>query len=84
MILKTRISLMEKCKSLINGNNSDMIEKLKNLRLCSKSREWTWVEYADMIKFTKLPIQTSLLKHETNELTQRSIQCFIGKNKIKK
>lgn len=56
-----------------------MIEKLKNLRLCSKSREWTWVEYADMIKFTKLPIQTSLLKLEANELAQKAVECFIGK-----
>jgi myosin XV len=72
-----RLSLNDKFKSFMYISNSDIIEKIKNLRLCSKSKEWTWTEYADMIKFSKSPIQTSLLKLETNELTQKAIECFI-------
>lgn len=42
-------------------------------------KEWTWSEYAEMVKFTKTPIHTSLLKLQNSELTQLAVNCFIGK-----
>lgn len=41
--------------------------------------EWTWKEYAEMVKFSKSPIKTSLLKFEKSELTNLAVNCFIGK-----
>jgi len=32
-----------------------------------------------MVKFSKSPLQTSLLKLESNELTRLACNCFIGK-----
>ena len=46
----------------------------------SNELEWTWSEYADMVKFSKSPINTSLLKFDKPELTQLAVNCFIGKN----
>ncbi len=40
--------------------------------------EWTWKEYAEMVKFTKSPIRTSLLKFEKSELTNLAVGSFIG------
>jgi myosin XV len=39
--------------------------------------EWTWSEYAQMIKFTKSPIVSSLLKHDKLEMSQVAVNCFV-------
>jgi myosin XV len=51
-----------------------IIQKIKELHL-KHNNEWTWNEYANMIKFTKTPIQSSLLKLENSNL---ALNCFIG------
>jgi hypothetical protein len=42
--------------------------------------EWTWSEYAEMVKFSKMPITTSLLKFDKPELNHLAVNCFIGKS----
>ncbi len=81
-----KLVIIDKCKSNSKQNSGKqqpsesrcVLEKLKNLRLMSgNEREWTWSEYAEMVKFTKTPIHTSLLKFQNNEFTQLAVSCFI-------
>ncbi len=55
-----------------------VLEKLKNLKIKNgNEREWTWSEYAEMVKFVNVPIHTSLLKFQNNDFTQLAVSCFI-------
>lgn len=59
------------------------IEKLKlhNLQKHERRRrgsgDWTWKEQAEMVKWTRSPIQTSLLKLDNPEFNKLAIECFI-------
>lgn len=46
----------------------------------SKEREadWTWKEQVDMVKFTKSPIEASLLRLESGELNKLALECFVA------
>ncbi|KAK7507605.1 hypothetical protein BaRGS_00001540, partial [Batillaria attramentaria] len=62
-----------------------MIEniKLHNMQKDADSKrrgssDWSWREQADMIKWTRSPIQASLLKLPSNELNKLALECFIA------
>jgi len=38
--------------------------------------DWTWKEQSDMVKWTKSPIQASLLKFESPSMNRLSVECF--------
>ena len=40
--------------------------------------DWTWKEQVDLVKFTKSPIQASLLQLETNELNKLALEGFLS------
>ncbi|CAF0977130.1 unnamed protein product [Adineta steineri] len=55
--------------------------KLPNKRRSKKSwktSEWTWQDYADLIKWSETPIQTPLLRHSSNNSLRISRQCFLA------
>ena len=43
-----------------------------------KMTNWTWKEQADMVKWSRSPIQASLLKFESPPINKLAIECFIG------
>ncbi|GFR82922.1 myosin-XV, partial [Elysia marginata] len=61
-----------------------MIEhaKMQNMRNPEQSRranqDWSWKEQADLIKWTRSPIQASLLKLNSPELNKVALECFIA------
>ncbi|KAK6169157.1 hypothetical protein SNE40_020262 [Patella caerulea] len=63
-----------------------MIESLKLRKLQqltkhgrnnSQAGDWSWKEQAELIKWTRSPIQASLLKLTTAELNKMALECFI-------
>ena len=68
-----------------DGNNVSKADKKKNKSKKSKDRpessagsDWTWKEQVDLVKFTKSPIQASLLQLESNELNKLALECFLS------
>ncbi|GAB6020238.1 Unconventional myosin-XV [Chamberlinius hualienensis] len=57
-----------------------MIESMKAKKKGKKGKdtEWTWREQVDMVKYTKSPIQASLLKLDMPELNKLALECFIA------
>ncbi|GLH06473.1 Unconventional myosin IC [Gryllus bimaculatus] len=44
----------------------------------NKENDWTWKEQVDLVKFTPVLIEQSLLRLETNELNELAIECFLS------
>lgn len=44
----------------------------------SAGSDWTWKEQVDLVKFTKSPIQASLLQLDSNELNKIALECFLS------
>ncbi|XP_021936981.1 unconventional myosin-XV-like isoform X4 [Zootermopsis nevadensis] len=42
----------------------------------SKDTDWTWKEQVDLVKFTSVPIEQSLLRLEPGELSELAVECF--------
>jgi len=40
--------------------------------------DWTWKEQVDLVKFTKSPIQASLLQLDSNDLNKLALECFLS------
>uniref|UniRef100_T1JBR9 Unconventional myosin-XV n=1 Tax=Strigamia maritima TaxID=126957 RepID=T1JBR9_STRMM len=57
-----------------------MIESLKTKKKGKKGKDsdWTWKEQVEMVKYTKSPIQASLLKLDSSELNKLALECFIS------
>ncbi|XP_046641646.1 unconventional myosin-XV-like isoform X4 [Daphnia pulicaria] len=67
------------------GDNVSKSEKKKNKNKKSKDRpesvagaDWTWKEQVDLVKFTKSPIQASLLQLDSNELNKLALEGFLS------
>ncbi|CAH1793641.1 unnamed protein product [Owenia fusiformis] len=43
-----------------------------------KTDSWSWKEQAELVKWTKSPIQISLLKHSNSKLNKMALECFIS------
>lgn len=58
--------------------------KARNVMRQSKERrgrsldEWTWQEQVNMVKWTKSPVQASLLKFDNPQLNKLALDCFIA------
>ena len=68
-----------------DSNNVSKSEKKKSKGKKSKDRpdssagsDWTWKEQVDLVKFTKSPIQASLLQLDSNELNKLALECFLS------
>ena len=58
-----------------------VIESLKGKKKGKKgkgqdSTEWTWKEQVDLVKFSPVPIEQSLLRLD-NELSALAVECFL-------
>lgn len=56
-----------------------VIESLKGKKKGKKGKdgaEWTWKEQVDLVKFTPVPIEQSLLRLD-NELSALAVECFL-------
>ncbi|XP_078318920.1 unconventional myosin-XV-like isoform X3 [Crassostrea virginica] len=57
-----------------------MIESLKLRSMDHDKRgnaDWTWREQADLVKWTRSPIQVSLLKLQQADLNKLALECFL-------
>lgn len=59
-------------------DNPDLRHKYMRTDIAPGSSDWSWREQADMIKWTRSPIQASLLKLASNELNKLALECFIA------
>ena len=65
----------------INGSLK-VIESLKSKKKNKKNKgqqdgaEWTWKEQVDLVKYSALPIEQSLLRLD-NELSALAVECFL-------
>nr|KAG5714690.1 hypothetical protein BaRGS_000178 [Batillaria attramentaria] len=59
-------------------DNPDLRHKFMRRDFTPGSSDWSWREQADMIKWTRSPIQASLLKLPSNELNKLALECFIA------
>ncbi len=53
-------------------------KKCKDRPETSAGFDWTWKEQVDLVKFTKSPIQTSLLQLDSNDLNKLALECFLS------
>nr|CAD7398937.1 unnamed protein product [Timema cristinae] len=53
-------------------------KKNKDKKKGNKENDWTWKEQVSLVKFSPLPIEQSLLRLESNELNDLSIECFLA------
>lgn len=56
-----------------------VIESLKGKKKGKKNKdgaEWTWKEQVDLVKYSSVPIEQSLLRLEP-ELSTLAVECFI-------
>lgn len=53
-------------------------KKNKNKKSKERETEWTWKEQVDLVKFTKSPIQASLLRLETSDLNKLALEGFLA------
>ncbi|KAH9423690.1 hypothetical protein DERP_005271 [Dermatophagoides pteronyssinus] len=66
--IRGSIKLIENLKSKRNS-------KIKNKNGTDSTNDWTWSEFANLVKYSKTPIQSSLLMLP-NELNKVSVECF--------
>ncbi|XP_063236075.1 unconventional myosin-XV [Bacillus rossius redtenbacheri] len=55
------------------------IESMKNKKNKGKKankNDWTWKEQVSMVKYSPVPIEQSLLRLETAELSELAVECF--------
>jgi len=53
-------------------------KKSKGKKSKERETEWTWKEQVDLVKFTKSPIQASLLRLESSELNRLALEGFLA------
>lgn len=63
-----------------NGKKSKGKKSGKDQRSDSAAAgsDWTWKEQVDLVKFTKSPIQASLLQLDSGELNKLALECFLS------
>lgn len=62
----------------IDKKKKDKGKKSKDRSDSVAGTDWTWKEQVDMVKFTKSPIQASLLQLESNELNKLALEGFLS------
>ncbi|XP_074098878.1 unconventional myosin 10A [Cotesia typhae] len=76
-----KFEMMKTADGSISGSLK-VIESLKNKKKSKKNKgqqdgaEWTWKEQVDLVKFSPVPIEQSLLRLDT-ELSSLAVECFL-------
>lgn len=53
-------------------------KKNKGKKSKDRETEWTWKEQVDLVKFTKSPVQASLLRLESADLNRLALEGFLA------
>lgn len=75
-----RFEMMKTADGSINGSLK-VIESLKSKKKNKKNKgqqdgaEWTWKEQVDLVKYSQVPIEQSLLRLD-GDLSQLAVECF--------
>jgi myosin-15 len=67
-----------------DGSISGSLKVIESLKTNKKSKgkkgnkdnDWTWKEQVDLVKFSAVPIEQSLLRLEPGELSELAVECF--------
>ncbi|XP_069684992.1 unconventional myosin-XV isoform X2 [Periplaneta americana] len=67
-----------------DGSISGSLKVIESLKTNKKSKgkkgnkenDWTWKEQVDLVKFSSIPIEQSLLRLEPGELSELAVECF--------
>ncbi|PNF27704.1 hypothetical protein B7P43_G13752 [Cryptotermes secundus] len=67
-----------------DGSISGSLKVIENLKASKKNKgkkgnkenDWTWKEQVDLVKFSSVPIEQSLLRLEPGELSELAVECF--------
>lgn len=76
-----RFEMLKTADGSISGSLK-VIESLKNKKKSKKSKgqpdgtEWTWKEQVDLVKYSTVPIEQSLLRLEA-DLSLLAVECFL-------
>ncbi|CAF3546374.1 unnamed protein product [Rotaria sordida] len=82
----TKNDIIRPTLSVLPTGHSMMEFALQNFKVPSRRRskkgwktsEWTWQDYAELIKWSKSPIQTPLLRQSSNDSNRIIRQCFLS------
>lgn len=74
-MLKTSDGSISGSLKVIESKNKKNKEKGKGSG--KDPSEWTWKEQVDLVKFTPKPIEQSLLRLDTPELSDLAVECFV-------
>ncbi|XP_067942053.1 unconventional myosin-XV-like [Watersipora subatra] len=75
MGIQSNIKLIENSK-LPGLKRKKSFTKQKDTEKLQRQESWSWKEQADMIKWTKTPIVSSLLKLPTEQMNKVAVDCF--------
>ncbi|KAI8796897.1 unconventional myosin-XV isoform X2 [Biomphalaria glabrata] len=59
-------------------NFRESLEKKTDFGISKGGADWSWKEQADLVKWTRSPIQASLLKMTSPDLNKLALECFIA------
>ncbi|XP_065191822.1 unconventional myosin-XV-like [Sycon ciliatum] len=64
----------------LQGSFRGTVRSLMGRSDSKRSKSWSWREYADLVKFTKSPIQASLLKIDFKhaQANKLAVECFLA------
>ncbi|KAJ1528090.1 hypothetical protein ONE63_008006 [Megalurothrips usitatus] len=76
-----KFEMLKTADGSISGS-LDVIESLKTKKSKGKGKgnkenEWTWKEQVDLVKFSPRPVEQSLLRLETGEISELAVECFV-------
>ncbi|PSN58257.1 Unconventional myosin-XV [Blattella germanica] len=80
MHCRLRFEMLKTADGSISGSLK-VIESLKTNKKSkgkkgNKENDWTWKEQVDLVKFSSMPIEQSLLRLEPGELSELAVECF--------
>ncbi|KRX63936.1 Unconventional myosin-XV [Trichinella sp. T9] len=75
-----KLTMME--FAMLHFREAQKYESTQNSTLTTLKRkskkEWTWKDVADLVKFTKSPIQNPLLKLDKGDVGKLAVDCFLN------
>ncbi|KAL8573674.1 hypothetical protein ACOMHN_007227 [Nucella lapillus] len=77
-MLRTEDGSIRGTVKMIENIKVNNLQKEGDSKRRGSSGDWSWKEHAEMIKWTRSPIQASLLKLSSSELNKVALECFIA------
>jgi len=63
---------------MISSLKAKSLQKQQLKKRASQQNDWTWRDQVELVKWSKSPIQASLLKFESPQMNKLALECFIA------